>query len=82
MKTTLDLNDVLIANAKAVAAQQRTSLTRVVEEGLRLRLQSPRGRRASAPIRLPVFAGKGGLVKGVDPLSNKSMLDAAEGDDA
>jgi hypothetical protein len=28
MKTTLDLNDQLLANAKALAAQQRTSLTR------------------------------------------------------
>ena len=38
MKTTLDLNDQLLADAKALAAQQRTSLTRVIEEGLQLRL--------------------------------------------
>jgi hypothetical protein len=31
MKTTLDLNDQLLANAKATAAQQRTSLTRLIE---------------------------------------------------
>jgi len=34
MKTTLDIDDQLRADAKALAAQQRTSLTRVVEEGL------------------------------------------------
>jgi len=33
MKTTLDLNDQLLADAKALAAQQRTSLTRLIEEG-------------------------------------------------
>jgi len=37
MKTTLDINDELLAEAKALAASQRTSLTKVIEEGLRLR---------------------------------------------
>ena len=82
MKTTLGLNDALIANAKALAAQQRTTSTRIVEEGLRLRLQATRGRRKAPPVRLPVFAGKGGLAEGIDPSSNKSMLEPAEGDDA
>ncbi len=34
MKTTLDINDQLLANAKVLAARQRTSLTRLIEEGL------------------------------------------------
>lgn len=40
MKTTLNLNDTLLAEAKALAVQQRTSLTRRIEEGLQLRLRS------------------------------------------
>lgn len=40
MKTTLDINDTLLANAKSLAAKQRTSLTRLIEEGLQLRLRS------------------------------------------
>ena len=80
MKTTLDINDQLLANAKALAAQQRTSLTRLIEEGLQLRLRAqaapPRGKQ-----RLPVIKGRGGLLAGVDPLSNKAMLEAL-GDDA
>ena len=40
MKTTLNLNDQLLADAKALAAQQRTSLTRLIEEGLQLRLRA------------------------------------------
>lgn len=81
MKTTLDLNDQLLANAKALAAQQRTSLTRLIEEGLQLRLRASAAEPTSTRKRLPVFHGRGGLVAGVDPRSNKAMLSAL-GDDA
>lgn len=81
MKTTLDLNDQLLADAKALAAQQRTSLTRLIEEGLRLRLRAKAASAKQRRVRLPVFKGRGGLVAGVDPLSNKALLDAL-GDDA
>jgi hypothetical protein len=80
MKTTLDINDQLLANAKALAAQQRTSLTRLIEEGLQLRLRA-QGAPQRTKLRLPVFKGRRGLVAGVDPLSNKAMLEAL-GDDA
>ena len=81
MKTTLDLSDTLLADAKALAARQHTTLTRVVEEGLRLRLQAQKAAPKSRRIRVPVFRGRGGLVAGVDPKSNKSMLQAAGDDD-
>ena len=78
MKTTLDLNDALLTDAKMMAAQQRTSLTRLIEEGLQLRL---RARRAPIKrLRLPIYLGKGGLVPGLDGLSNKALLDAADRD--
>ena len=80
MKTTLDINDQLLADAKALAAQQRTSLTRLIEEGLQLRLRTHAAPQRGK-LRLPVFRGRGGLATGVDPLSNKAML-AALGDDA
>ena len=80
MKTTLDLNDQLLADAKALAARQRTSLTRLIEEGLQLRLRAQAASSTHRRTRLPVFKGRGGLVAGVDPLSNKALL-AAVGDD-
>ncbi|VVC83488.1 DUF6364 family protein [Sideroxydans sp. CL21] len=81
MKTTLDINDSLLANAKALAAQQRTTLTRLIEEGLQLRLRSSSvSNKVSKQKKLPVFKGQGGLVVGLNPLSNKSMLDAADDD--
>jgi hypothetical protein len=79
MKTTLDLNDQLLADAKALAAQQRISLTRLIEEGLQLRLSASTA-EPPARKRLPVFHGHGGLVAGVDPRSNKAMLDALDDD--
>ena len=80
MKTTLDLNDQLLADAKALAAQQRTSLTRLIEEGLQLRLRAQLNPAPSGRLRLPLFKGRGGLVKGVNPLSNKALLGAVDDD--
>jgi len=81
MKTTLDLDDDLLARAKALAARERTSLTALIEEGLRLRLRTrrPATGRAATP-RLAIYPGHGGLAPNVDPLSNRSLLEAAEDD--
>lgn len=79
MKTTLDLNDSLIARAKVLAAQQRTSLTRLIEEGLRLRLRAQH-RLSSKALKIPVHRGRGGLAPGLDGLSNRALLEAADRD--
>jgi hypothetical protein len=79
MKTTLDINDRLLADAKAVAAQQRTSLTRLIEEGLALRLRGKQTISASKP-RIAVFKGRGGLVAGLNAASNKALLEAVDDD--
>ena len=81
MKTTLNINDQLLANAKTLAAQQQSTLTRLIEEGLHLRLQAQSAAAPRGKLRLPVYKGRGGLVAGVDPLSNRALL-AALGDDA
>lgn len=39
MRTTLNLNNDLLAEAKAFAAREHLSLTRLIEEGLALRLR-------------------------------------------
>lgn len=81
MKTTLDLDDDLIARAKALAAREGRSLTSLIEDGLRLRLRSRHSsaRRVEEP-RLAIYRGRGGLVAGVDPLSNRSLEEAADDD--
>jgi len=72
MKNKLATENALLADAKALASTQRASLasfSRPIEPGLELCSQ------------IPVYMGRGGLVVGLNPLSNKAMLDAA-GDDA
>lgn len=80
MKTTLDINDTLLARAKALAARQRTSVTRLIEEGLQLRLRTSVIPKRARKRAIPVFHGKGGLATGVNPLSNKALLEAASDD--
>jgi hypothetical protein len=80
MKTTLDINDSLLANAKALAAQQQTSLTRLIEEGLQLRLRSSHTKTKASKRKIPVFKGRGGVVAGLNPCSNRALLDAADND--
>jgi hypothetical protein len=78
MKTTLDLNDALLADAKVLAARQRTTLTRLIEEGLQLRLRAQQ--TLTKPSHIPVYPGKGGLSQGLSGLSNRELLDAADHD--
>ncbi len=35
--------------------------------------------KKTSKLKLPVLSGKGGMVVGIDPKSNASMLDAADG---
>ena len=81
MKTTLDLNDQLLADAKARAAQQRTSLMPLFEEGLQSRRHAQAACVSRGRVRLPVFRGRDGLVAGVDPSSNKALIQALGADD-
>lgn len=73
MRTTLNINDRLLAEAKVRAVRERTTLTRLIEEGLRLRLRPPAASAGKTIIDLPVLKG-GRLAPGVNPLSNRSLL--------
>ena len=78
MRTTLDLDDALLARAKAEAARQRTTLTRLIEEALALRLAEGERERPARPFRVRVFAGDRGFRPGIDPMRNGSLLDAPD----
>ena len=79
MKTTLDLRDDLLARAKALAAKERITLTRMIEEGLTLRLRRRRAKRVAAAKALPVSTKRGGLLPDIDGASNRSLFDATDG---
>ena len=80
MKTTPNLDDDLLARAKALAAIERKSLTRLIEEGLSLRLCKAGLERRGAPPVIPVFNGGAGLRAVIDPSSNRSLLYACNDD--
>jgi len=79
MRTTLDIDDGLLTKAKSLAAKGHTSLTRLIEQGLALRLRTqaqPSNQQRSTP---PIYADKGGLRATVaDALTHRTLLDAAD----
>ena len=55
MKTTLNLNDELIAEAKILAIRRRTTLTAIIEAALRHAVDA--ATRNETPIDLPTWRG-------------------------
>jgi len=81
MRTTIDLPDDLLRRARITAAREETTLTALLADGLRLRLgKATTVSRSTRP--LPLSEAGGGLHPWVDPASNASLLDAADGDPA
>lgn len=78
MRTTIRLNDELLAAVKRHAAETGRTLTAVIEDALRQSL----GRRGQTPdrkrrVRLPTH-GTGGLRSGVDLDNTARLLDLME----
>jgi hypothetical protein len=80
MRTTINLDDNLLAEAKQVAARTGRSLTAVVEDALRESLHRRR-HTARRTVELPTF-GEGGVQPGVDLDDSAALLDLLERDDA
>jgi hypothetical protein len=78
MRTTINIDDALLAEARQVAARTGRSLTAVVEDALRESLHR-RGQSAPRTVELPVF-GEGGVQPGVDLDDSASLLDLMEDD--
>jgi hypothetical protein len=81
MRTTVDLPDELLTQARSRAADEGTTLTALLADGLRLRL-ARRVPPASDRRPLPVSRNRGGMRPWIDPGSNASLLDAADDDGA
>jgi hypothetical protein len=78
MRTTVTIDDNLLLLAKERAAEQGKTLGDLLETSLHFYLAMP---KPTPGPPLPVFEGDTGFAPGVDPTSNVSMLDAADGDD-
>jgi len=80
MRTTVRLDDELLAEAKALAARTGRTLTQVIQDSLRealARRPEGNGRR----VELPVVRG-GALRAGVNLDSMSELLDIMEADEA
>ncbi|HZI98487.1 MAG TPA: hypothetical protein VFD41_13260 [Actinomycetales bacterium] len=77
MKTTLNLDDGLMRQAKEHALQRGTTLTSVVEDALRAMLLTPvQGGRFR--LRLPVVAGTS--EPAIDPADRHALYEAMDAD--
>ena len=80
---TIALDVSTIRKARIRAIQDGTSVSAKVREFLVLYAQGQQLAKAAALPSLPVFGGsvdgKGGLRPGINPASNRAMLDAADG---
>ena len=59
MKTTVEISDGLLDEARRVAARERTTVSALIEEGLRKTLESRRREDAAFRLRLVTFRGDG-----------------------
>ncbi len=76
MRTSVEISDSLLEQARRVVAEQRTTLRALVEEGLRLVVKE---RRARKPARLPdaAFPGPKGFARGVAARDLPRLLEEA-----
>lgn len=74
MKTTVDLPDELVIEAKKLAAEQRTTLRVLVERGLRGEIAKGAGIAPRKP-KIRWVTVKGGLAPGLDVSSRERMYE-------
>jgi hypothetical protein len=79
MRTTIYLPDDLLAQAKKLAAESRTSVTALIEDALKERLARRKRNPKSKAVKLTTY-GVGGLLPGVDLDDTSALLDLMERD--
>ncbi len=80
MRTTLRINDQLLAEARKFAAETDQTLTAVIEDGLREMVSRRQRPQRRSKLRLTIFGAKG-LQPGVDLDDTASLLDRMERSD-
>ncbi len=77
MRTTLAIDDHLLAAAKRRARERDQTLGQVVEDALRRELGESSRRK---PVEVPVFRGGDGPLPGIDLRSNRAMRELLDRD--
>lgn len=76
MRTTVAIDDHVLAAAKREARQRDLTLGQLLEEALRRELARTPAPRERQPI--PVFSGGRGLRPGIDATSTRALLEALD----
>lgn len=79
-RTTIRLDDRLLARAKEHAARTGRTLTAVIEDALRAALGRSRQKSRRERLALPTF-GSGGVLPGVDLDDSAALLDLMDSAD-
>jgi hypothetical protein len=79
MRTTVRLDDALLERAKREAARRGTTLTALIQQGLRLVLARPARSEGRPRVELPVCRAGGGTLPGVDLDDSAAVLDRMDG---
>lgn len=75
MRTTVAIDDHLLANAKRRARERGSTLGQLVEDALRRELAMP---PPAEPVALPVFRGGNGPRPGIELTSNRALREALD----
>ena len=79
MRTTLNINDTLLEEAKKCSVERNCSLDEIVDEALRLGLVAQKKSGTTIIARpLKIFEGSG-IQPGIDLNNNASVLEAMDG---
>lgn len=77
MRTTIAVDDNLLAAARRRARDRGQTLGKVVEDALRREFAAPVD---VEPVSVPVFRGGGGPLPGIDLASNRAVREALDQD--
>jgi predicted transcriptional regulator len=80
MRTTLRLDDELLAEAKRYASQSGRTLTSLIEDALREVLARRQTKPSRPRVKLPT-GGRGEVLPGVDLDNSAALLDVMESDE-
>jgi hypothetical protein len=78
MRTTINLPDDLILQAKKAALDDGTTLTEIIADALREALLKGRRKQSRRKIKLTTY-GEGGTFPGIDLDDTSSVLDLMDG---
>ena len=80
MRTTIRLDDQLLADVKQIAAKSGRTLTGIIEDALREMLARQQQVAKRPKVRLPTFTGNG-LLPGVDLDDSAALTDLMDQSD-